>query len=586
MNILKGTALYSDKSVFLRELIQNAYDAIECKISNNPKVKGKIEIEYNSKTKELLFKDNGVGIDKEIFENYVVNIGQSYYRSKDFKNKYSSFKPIGKFGIGIISNFMVSDSIIIKSIKEDKYGYLSKPINYEIFVDKEIIISFPLTVEEFKNKYDGFNTVIQLSLKENLNTSIDELLKTIVSYNKYEITIIIDGKKEILGNDLFVNKLKKFKTIVNHLEYNEISLQNKEFEGSLFLRKLDDSFPFLLSQSGIIIKEEQYNDYYAKRLLRLSWIENFSFCLNLLDTQIDLKASRDSIIENNTFLGFRKKIIKLLIENNLQELSLCQSYNWHMDILDTEEFNYVSNNFKFRGKKEYVLKDLFENDTVFVNKNVKLNKKVTKNKNIIYDTSDIYELRSILYFFEINDVPYELYYVITKSCIYLELINHNKNLEIMYNNNKKNIDYYLINDFRSKGNINKDIFLIVSPASEYRPEIIYNQMHKLDILFMENSENSNIKIFLRLMTDVFSRLLNNEINLDFKVKESNKKEERIHLFITDEMLLKFENKITQKLINKINKFIKKKILKELNINKEDYNQYTLTKDSFPKWYTK
>ena len=96
LNILMGTELYDNPDIFLRELLQNSYDA--CKYykevfdkkddeftSYNPKV----FIKYDSDNKILEVIDNGIGIDVETFENYVIKIGKSFYKSKYFWKYYN-----------------------------------------------------------------------------------------------------------------------------------------------------------------------------------------------------------------------------------------------------------------------------------------------------------------------------------------------------------------------------------------------------------------------------------------------------------------------------------------------------------------
>ena len=258
IDILKGTNLYQDKTVFLRELLQNSYDAIECKNAINTEHNGKIEIEYNSDTKELLFKDNGIGIDKYIFENFVINIGQSYYKSEDFKSSFSSFQPIGKFGRGIVSNFMVSDTIEIISIKEDLLGIVSKPINYKIFVDQEIVIGYPISIKEFKAKYNRFNTVIKLKLKEDFlkDFNIKKLIsniENIISYNKFDINIIFDKDRKVLDKNLFIDEQTKFEKKFIHSNYKRIEYENKTDMGSVYLNFSNEPLPTTLSQSSILI---------------------------------------------------------------------------------------------------------------------------------------------------------------------------------------------------------------------------------------------------------------------------------------------------------------------------------------------
>ncbi len=121
INLLAGENLYSDSCVFVRELLQNSIDAILWRGENDPdfdaKRDGKIKIttwHNDDETGQGWFKieDNGTGMDENIIKNYFLRAGRSYYTSDDFEKErdiYShnkTYKPISRFGIGILSCFM------------------------------------------------------------------------------------------------------------------------------------------------------------------------------------------------------------------------------------------------------------------------------------------------------------------------------------------------------------------------------------------------------------------------------------------------------------------------------------------------
>ncbi|MCL2007497.1 MAG: ATP-binding protein [Treponema sp.] len=121
IDLLMGTKLYGKPDVALRELLQNSIDA--CLLRK--KLSEIWGVEYNPKIKVLLYRrnnidymqvsDNGIGMNQHIVDNYYTNVGCSYYSSREFNELITSFKstfvPISRFGIGILSCFMVSDSM-------------------------------------------------------------------------------------------------------------------------------------------------------------------------------------------------------------------------------------------------------------------------------------------------------------------------------------------------------------------------------------------------------------------------------------------------------------------------------------------
>lgn len=124
IDLLMGTKLYGNPEVALRELLQNSIDA--CLLRNAQEVKwgySKYEPEitvkyYSEKGEDILeVTDNGTGMDQYIIDNYYSRVGSSFYKSTDFYNLKSEsnadFTPTSRFGIGILSCFMVADTLIV-----------------------------------------------------------------------------------------------------------------------------------------------------------------------------------------------------------------------------------------------------------------------------------------------------------------------------------------------------------------------------------------------------------------------------------------------------------------------------------------
>lgn len=119
MELLVGEELYSDPSAFVRELLQNAIDAVRTReqLDRHLPRNWKPQINIRSWMDEegyhwFRIEDNGTGMTKEIVENYFLKIGRSYYASDTFeKDKIRcgadpNYTPISRFGIGILSCFM------------------------------------------------------------------------------------------------------------------------------------------------------------------------------------------------------------------------------------------------------------------------------------------------------------------------------------------------------------------------------------------------------------------------------------------------------------------------------------------------
>lgn len=118
--------LYSDKDIFVRELISNACDAInKCKIlQEHGQLEGvdlslcRIDVDIDKSAKTLTFKDSGIGMTAEEVEKYIAHIAIS--GAEDFVQKYRATSEkeqiIGHFGLGFYSAYMVASQVTIDTL--------------------------------------------------------------------------------------------------------------------------------------------------------------------------------------------------------------------------------------------------------------------------------------------------------------------------------------------------------------------------------------------------------------------------------------------------------------------------------------
>ncbi|HKX62049.1 MAG TPA: HSP90 family protein [Verrucomicrobiae bacterium] len=105
--------LYSGPQVYLRELLQNATDAIEARRQLEPGHTGEISVELVTDPAggaTLIFEDNGIGLTEEEVHKFLSTIGLSS-KSDELARRRGDF--IGQFGIGLLSCFMVTDEIVM-----------------------------------------------------------------------------------------------------------------------------------------------------------------------------------------------------------------------------------------------------------------------------------------------------------------------------------------------------------------------------------------------------------------------------------------------------------------------------------------
>lgn len=137
VHTLGGEALYgNDRSVVIRELMQNGADAIRAhrKLKSLPDDWGQITVRTGKEGERewLEVEDNGIGLSTQVVRNFLLNFTASYWGSSAMREEFPTlaqdFAPTGKFGIGFFCVFMIGDHIRITS----------KRVN----TDKQIVVEF------------------------------------------------------------------------------------------------------------------------------------------------------------------------------------------------------------------------------------------------------------------------------------------------------------------------------------------------------------------------------------------------------------------------------------------------------------
>ncbi|MBI2812288.1 MAG: molecular chaperone HtpG [Candidatus Melainabacteria bacterium] len=117
--------LYSDKDIFVRELVSNSCDAIQkCRVLRDhaeiatPDEEFRIDIQIDKTARTLTFTDNGIGMNAEEVEKYIAQV--AFSGAEEFLEKYQSKEEkdqiIGHFGLGFYSSYMVAEKVTIDTL--------------------------------------------------------------------------------------------------------------------------------------------------------------------------------------------------------------------------------------------------------------------------------------------------------------------------------------------------------------------------------------------------------------------------------------------------------------------------------------
>jgi molecular chaperone HtpG len=127
LDLLVGHTIYNEPTVAIRELLQNGIDAVRYQAylatreanKSAPSKIGKVVVEWKPEEQLLSVTDNGIGMDRDIIRHNLMSVGSSYYNTPQFESEHHDFAPISRFGIGILTCFMISDDIEIITFRGD-----------------------------------------------------------------------------------------------------------------------------------------------------------------------------------------------------------------------------------------------------------------------------------------------------------------------------------------------------------------------------------------------------------------------------------------------------------------------------------
>lgn len=300
-SLLMGEKIYGNNTLGLRELIQNSMDACRIRQEIEKEEHEFGDDEYTPRIKVILdktgglvsIKDNGIGMSLEVIKKHFLNIGVSYYNSTDFQLQDFTYKPIGNFGIGFLSCFMLSDVVsVLTRYYKDKNRYsieLEKGNEYTsltekedfIFEGTEVRLDYKQFLSVFSNKadnvklflrqyflFDGIEVDLIDKASETKNSIIKGLeLKTEDSLNTYKIDL--GNYLEDIEGYVHIKPKQPFIKSFDQINFETDSIYH--FDSEMRLIPVTDWSAYLVDDylknekvsflSIPLVKEKNENDY-------------------------------------------------------------------------------------------------------------------------------------------------------------------------------------------------------------------------------------------------------------------------------------------------------------------------------------
>ena len=264
-------SIYTNKEIFLRELISNASDALDKRYYNSitekkeniDRDKLNIKISIDKENKLLTIEDNGCGMNKEELENNLGTIAKSGSLAfKEAQEKQDDVEIIGQFGVGFYSCFMVSSDVtVISKSLNDEQAYKWHSTGVEGY-----------TIEPTEK--DEIGTKIILKIKDDTE---DE------KYSRYLEEFVIK------------NLVKKYSDYIRYpilmdVEHEKLKEETKnEYEKVKETETLNSMIP-LWKKKKSEIKQEEYDSFYTSKF------SDFSKPQKVIHTQAEGTFSYNALL--------------------------------------------------------------------------------------------------------------------------------------------------------------------------------------------------------------------------------------------------------------------------------------------------
>ena len=414
-------SIYTNKEIFLRELISNSSDALDklyyLSLTNKDIKVNKddlfIRVDYNKDKRTITISDNGTGMTEEELENNLGVIAESgSLKFKEENKEQNDVNIIGQFGVGFYSAFMVSDKVTVesKSYKDDK----------ATIWESTGVDGYTLSLSDKKDN----GTIITLHLKEdtedyNYSELLSEyklrsIIKKYSDYISYPIKMEVENNrkkedsdeyetyKEVITINSRIPLWKRNKKDITEEEYNNF-YSDKFFDYNKPLDVLHFNIEGNVNYNALLyIPSHAPYDYYSKEYEKgLQLYTNgvlimdkcsellpdyFSFVRGVIDTEdIPLNISRETLQDDKN-IKLIAKSIETKVRNELLDLlknnrdkylefykafgmqlkfGIYNDYGMHKDKLEDLIMFYSSSEKKLITLDEYVNKLKEEDKNIY-----------------------------------------------------------------------------------------------------------------------------------------------------------------------------------------------------------------------------
>lgn len=415
-------SIYTNKEIFLRELISNSSDALDklyyLSLTNKDIKVNKddlfIRVDYNKDKRTITISDNGTGMTEEELENNLGVIAESgSLKFKEENKEQNDVNIIGQFGVGFYSAFMVSDKVTVesKSYKDDRAtiwesagvdGYTLSPSD-----KKENGTIITLHLKEDTEDYNYSELLSEYKLRGIIKKYSDYIsypIKMEVENNrKKEDSDEYETYKEVITVNSMIPLWKRNKKDITEEEYNNF-YSDKFFDYDKPLDVLHFNIEGNVNYNALLyIPSHAPYDYYSKEYEKgLQLYTNgvlimdkcsellpdyFSFVRGVIDTEdIPLNISRETLQDDKNIKLIAKSIeskvknelLDLLKNNRDKYLEFYKAFGMQL------KFGIYNDYGMYKDKLEDLIMFYSSSDKKLITLDEYVNKLKEEDKNIYY----------------------------------------------------------------------------------------------------------------------------------------------------------------------------------------------------------
>ena len=192
IDLLMGHNLYGDSKVAIRELVQNSIDALRVRCIEEPNHIPLLRLTYDTTARTLEIRDNGIGMSLDVIRQHFLRVGDSYYRSTEFRRRCPGYTSISQFGIGFLTAFMIADRVEVLTSAARQSATATKIVLediYDLFAARELA-----SVDPLASSVASGGTTITLGLRKEVvfEKLADEVSRWLV-FLEFPVEVIVDN---------------------------------------------------------------------------------------------------------------------------------------------------------------------------------------------------------------------------------------------------------------------------------------------------------------------------------------------------------------------------------------------------------